>query len=103
MSGIKFAIIVMTTLIVIGLGLLGYGLATKTGTPRNTETAAQIELPAGTVILGATGLGPNVLSLHLRSSPPGKEWFLLVDPMTGRKLGQLDVVTAAKAAVPEYP
>ena len=103
MSGIKFAIITMTTLIVIGLGLLGYGLATKVGTPKNADVPAQVELPAGAVILGTTGLGPHVLSLHIRSSQPAKEWFLLVDPMTGRKLGQLDVVTGTKTAVPEYP
>lgn len=103
MKAIKALVIGMTALIVLGLGLLVYGLTHKDGHPaaRDAGTAAapdlpgtpvpfftaELNLPAGARIEQMT-VASGMVVLHVTGAPTG-ERILMVDPRTGRVAGTI--------------
>ena len=97
MKALKGLVAFLGLLLVIGLGVLGYGLATKahlkgSGTSANKPAAAsasdfgavQIPLPAGSRIEQMTAVGDRVV---LRVSGGGPDRILVLDPAQGRVAG----------------
>ena len=99
MKALKGLVAFLGLLLVIGLGVLGYGLATKahlkgsaTSANANKPAAAaasdfgavQIPLPAGSRIEQMSTIGERVV---LRISGGGPERVLVLDPAQGRVAG----------------
>jgi hypothetical protein len=91
MAGLKVLVVVMGALIVVGVGVLLYGLATRLG-PAGGGGAAdgRIALPAGGKIVDMTASGDRlVLRVAL---PDTTERLLVVDLAHGRQVGALELV-----------
>jgi mannose-6-phosphate isomerase-like protein (cupin superfamily) len=102
-TALKMSIIVMTTLLIIGLGLFGYGIATKT-VKKAGVINAEIVLQPGEDIIDMTSLDDGILALHIRTGNQTR--IETIDAKTGRKLGVINIVPAPAAAatkVQEYP
>jgi hypothetical protein len=102
-TGLKMSIIVMTTLLIIGLGLFGYGIATKT-VKKAGVINAEIVLQPGEDIIDMTSLDDGILALHIRTGNQTR--IETIDAKTGKKLGVINIVPAPAAAatkVQEYP
>lgn len=98
MKALKGLVAFLGLLLVIGLGVLGYGLATKAhlkgaGPSANAKPAApsssdfgavQIPLPAGSRMEQMTVAGDRVV---LRIAGGGPERVLVLDPAQGRVVG----------------
>ncbi|MBF0327201.1 MAG: hypothetical protein HQL42_19325 [Alphaproteobacteria bacterium] len=98
MKAIKTLVAVMGILLLGGLGLLGYGLTTKTG--RNAKPTAladfgavAIPLPAGARVEQMAVAGERVI---LRIAGPGPERLIVLDPAGG-------TVTGSFVMTPEAP
>lgn len=93
MQGLKALVIFLGVLIVLGLGVLVYGIATKAGKlgdgPAPFEDAS-VALPAGGSILE---MRPAADRLYLRVETPAGERILVLDA-EGRKIGEIAVETA---------
>ena len=99
MKALKGLVAFLGLLLVIGLGVLGYGLATKahlkgaagsTAAAKTTVSSAsdfgavQIPLPAGSRVEQMTTVGDRVV---LRITGGGPERVLVLDPALGRVTG----------------
>jgi hypothetical protein len=109
MKAIKALVVFMGILLVVGLGLVGYGVATKTGKP---ETAAKphvtapvagaqfgevtIPVPAGARLDQTLVVGEKVV---LRVTGAGAERLIVLDPADGRINGSF-VLSPEKTKVP---
>lgn len=91
MQGLKFLVIFLGVLIVIGLGILVYGIATKAGkladAPATVDGAA-IDLPDGATVLEmTTGEG----RLYVRVGNPSGGQSILIFDDRGRDLGKIEL------------
>ncbi len=99
MKALKGLVAFLGLLLVVGLGLLGYGLYSKThvkgaGTPVTASTSwtappaefgtVQVPLPAGTRIEQMVASGDRVV---LRLAGGGPDRLLVIDPGLGRVAG----------------
>jgi hypothetical protein len=100
MQGLKVLVVVMGILIIISIGLLGWGIynrlaqrsvASGDRTPiakvRPSEDLGEVrvELPAGCTVLE---MRPHADRLYLRTGPPGLcERIIVLDAVAGRVLG----------------
>jgi hypothetical protein len=103
MKSLKILVIAMSVLIVIGLGLVGYGLSRKAprpapaAMPGPTETASffatRYPLPAGTRLEQAFAAGDRVV---LRLSGAQGDKLVLLDSHTGQLAGTIDLTEENK-------
>ena len=84
---VKISIVIMTTLLVAGLGLLVYGFATQSRTS-SIAPDAEFEVPQGSAIRQMTGYKDG-LAFYL-STPKG-EFVYLYNPTTGKPAGRIAV------------
>lgn len=97
MKAIKALVVFMGILLVVGLGLIGYGVATRTGKPETaakphavaTSAAAEfgvvtIPVPAGARLDQTLVVGEKVV---LRVTGGGAERLIVLDPADGRITG----------------
>jgi hypothetical protein len=100
MQGLKVLVVVMGILIVISMGLLGWGIynrlaqrsvasgekaASATVRPSGDLGESRIELPAGCAVVE---MRPHADRLYLRTGPTGLcERIIVLDAATGRVLG----------------
>jgi hypothetical protein len=90
MAALKLLVIVMGALIVVGVGVLIYGLAARLDPPRAGYGDAKIALPVGAQVVGMTAAGDRlVLRLAL---PDTTERLLVLDIARGRQIGTLELV-----------
>jgi len=91
MAALKVLVVVMGVLIVGGVGLILYGLATRMDLSRGGQFAdGRIELPAGGKVLDMTAAGDRlVLRVAL---PDASERLVVVDLTRGRQLGTMELV-----------
>lgn len=88
MQGLKALVIFLGVLIVLGLGVLVYGIATKAGKLGDappTFDEATVTLPAGASVVE---MRPDGDRLYLRLSAPGGERILVLD-RDGNRLGEI--------------
>jgi len=85
---LKFLVIAMGVLIVAGTVTLVVLLVQRAGGGRGAAPlpAMSLDLPAGSRILGIAGAGDH-LGVHVQR--PDGERILLLDPRTGRVVGQV--------------
>ncbi len=84
-------VIFLGVLIVIGLGILVYGIATKAGKLADgpaTVEAASVTLPEGATIVEMTS-GEGRLYLHVEGPDAGQSIYIFDD--RGRHLGTIDL------------
>ena len=95
MRALKFLVVGMGVLIVAGTVTLVVLLVQRAGGGREAASlpAVSLNLPAGSRILGIAGAGDH-LAVHVQR--PDGERILLLEPRTGRVLGEV----APGAAVP---
>jgi hypothetical protein len=98
MKAIKTLVAVMGILLLGGLGLLGYGLTTKTGSSTKPAALADfgavaIPVPAGARIEQMNVAGERVI---LRIAGNGPERLIVLDPAAG-------TVTGSFVLTPEAP
>jgi len=88
MGLLKFLVIAMGVLIVAGTVTLVVLLVQRAGGGRGGAPlpAMNLDLPAGSRILGIAGAGDH-LGVHVHS--PDGDRILLLDPRTGRVVGQV--------------
>src|SRR5690349_19120744 len=96
MKAIKGLVVFMGVLLLAGLGLLGYGVATQTGkkprpapaavaaTPGTAFGAVAVPVPAGAKVEQTLVVGERVV---LRLSGGGPERFVVLDPADGSVAG----------------
>jgi hypothetical protein len=90
MAALKVLVGVMGVLIVVGVGAIVYGIATRLDLSRPAGFDGKVQLPAGGRILDMTASGDRVV---LRVAvPDGGERLIVVDLVRGRQLGVLDLV-----------
>ncbi|WP_299615916.1 hypothetical protein [Pelagibius sp.] len=89
MQALKFLVIVMAILILGGMGLLAYGLATRLDSGGAVFEAIELPLPPGCTIAG-TEVSENRLVLRFDGlAERGCQQVVVVDMTTGRILGQV--------------
>jgi hypothetical protein len=88
MRALKFLVVGMGVLIVAGTVTLVVLLVQRAGGGRGAASlpAMSLDLPAGSRILGIAGAGDH-LAVHVQR--PDGERILLLDPRTGRVLGEV--------------
>lgn len=96
MKAIKAAVIGMGILIVLGLGLLVYGVLTRIGNSGSAGSdvpafATQLSLEEGQKVL-STSLDEGRLIVEIGDQSDGR-LYLFFDSRTGRGLGQISVQT----------
>lgn len=97
MKAIKALVVFMGVLLVVGLGLVGYGVATKTGKPETAVKPATVAagaaapfgevtvpVPAGTRLEQTLVAGEKVV---LRVTGAGADRLIVLDPADGRITG----------------
>lgn len=90
MAALKVLVGVMGVLIVLGVGAIVYGIATRLDLSRPAGFDGKVELPAGARILDMTASGDRlVLRVALAD---GSERLVVVDLARGRQLGALELV-----------
>jgi hypothetical protein len=90
MAALKLLVVAMGVLIVLGIGGLIYGLATRFEVPRAGAVDGKIALPAGAKVLDMAAAGDRlVLRVAL---PDATERLLVVDLAHGRQIGTLELV-----------
>jgi hypothetical protein len=100
MKAIKTLVVAMGALLIAGLGLLGYGLTTKSGkTAKPTSAAAQfgavsVPLPAGARTEQISVAGDRVI---LRVVGAGPERLIVLDPAAGTVAGSFVLTPEAPA------
>jgi len=96
MQAAKILVIIMTAALVAGLGLLVYGMATRTASlgdgpePFGTVDAA---VPPGAAVKAMVA-DEGLLYLHLTA--PGGERILVLEGRSGRQLGEIGLVPGAQ-------
>ena len=99
MKALKVLVIAMALLLVGGLGLLGYGVATRVSAPKTAPAAAavrdfgavEVAVPAGARIEQMAVAGERVV---LRLGGGGSEQVIVLDPAAGRVAGAFQLVPA---------
>jgi hypothetical protein len=102
MKALKALVIFMGILLVAGLGVLGWGLATRAGrtTPAPHPVATQagapfgdveVALPAGAKVAQMETVGERVV---VRVTAAGGERLVVFDPAAGRVMGTFVLVPA---------
>ncbi|MFD2263706.1 DUF6476 family protein [Lacibacterium aquatile] len=86
MKSLKTLVIGMTTLLVLGMVALVYGIATKLKSPQVTE--GKLVVPEGLKVISAGG--NDAITLLTRDSA-GVASLLLFDPKTGRQIGRFQI------------
>jgi hypothetical protein len=90
MAALKLLVVVMGALIVVGVGVLIYALATRVDGARASYADAKLMLPDGAKVLDMVAAGDRlVLRLAL---PDATERLLVVDLVHGRQVGALELV-----------
>lgn len=106
MGWLKGAVIGMAVLIAIGMGLLVYGVVTKTGPKKPADAAgteprppaphppkafgtAHVAVPDGCRVEELAPDGDRLYLLIGPSDTPACDMTIVVDPVTGRTLGTL--------------
>lgn len=97
MKAIKALVVFMGVLLVVGLGLVGYGVATKTGAPPPTTKSravaatvggefgsVNVSLPAGARLEQTLVAGEKLV---LRVTGGGPDRLIVLDPADGRVTG----------------
>jgi len=111
MKALKVLVILMTVLLVAGLGLVGYGVVNRAPHAKAGHAAAsaapgeegrdfgtvEVALPVGARIEQMAVAGDRVV---LRVSGAGAERLIVLDPAIGRVAGSF-VLTAAPPALPK--
>jgi hypothetical protein len=90
MAALKVLVGVMGVLIVLGVGAIVYGIATRLDLSRPVAFEGKVQLPAGGRILDMTASGDRMV-LRVATSDGG-ERLIVVDLVHGRQLGVLDLV-----------
>ena len=95
----KVSIVIMSTLIVVGLGFLVWGLTARTGDMAAAPPAAfeTFMLPPGAVI-NSMGAWPGGVSLYATTAEG--EFIYLYDTATGKNAGRVAVVRGETPAQP---
>ena len=89
MAALKVLVVVMGVLIVIGVAVLIYGLATRLDVPR-AAFDGRLVLPPEAKIVDMTAAGDRLV---LRVALPDRsERLIVVDLVRGRQLGALELV-----------
>jgi hypothetical protein len=92
MTGLKTLVISMGILILLGIGLVGYGL-TRTHRPPEPITAAafasDLPVPHGAKLVSVNATQDRVV-LHFSASDGDK--ILLLDPHNGQVMGSVNLV-----------
>jgi hypothetical protein len=90
MAALKVLVVAMGVLIVLGVGAIVYGIATRLDLSKPVAFDGRVELPAGGRILDMTASGDRLV---LRvAMPDGGERLILVDLSRGKALGALELV-----------
>lgn len=90
MAALKVLVVAMGVLIVLGVGAIVYGIATRLDLSKAAAFDGRVELPQGSRILDMTASGDRLV---LRVAvPDGGERLIVVDLARGRQLGVLDLV-----------
>jgi len=90
MAALKLLVVVMGVLIVLGLGAIVYGVATKLGGGTGGGYADKLTLPQGAKVLDMAASGDRlVLRVAL---PDASQRILVVDITRGRQIGALELV-----------
>ncbi len=89
MTGLKIAIAVMTTLIVVGIAVIGVTIARRLSSlPAGTSAPISLDQPAGTHIVSLAST-PDRLAVLVQGGGPDR--ILLLDPKTFKQLGEVQV------------
>lgn len=99
MQGLKFLVIGMGVLIVIGLVVVIVTVATRGGAGRDGFGTARVELPPGNAVVESSASGDRIL-LRLRGADGGQR-LMLIDARTARVIGTVELGTVPVA--PEIP
>ena len=90
MAALKVLVVVMGVMIVVGVGVLIWGIATRLDLTKAQPVDGRIALPAGAKVLDMTSSGDRlVLRVVL---PDQSERLIIVDLARGRPLGSLELV-----------
>jgi hypothetical protein len=95
-SVLKAIVIVLGVVLVLGLGLLVYGVSLRVGDAARARPATSWDLlklgePAGTQV-GAVSHSGSTIVLHLYTGNPGTdERLVLIDAASGRIVGRIAV------------
>ncbi len=88
MQGLKFMVIAMGVLIVLGMGAIVVIIAKRISAPAGPAITAVLQEPVGTRIV-AIAAAPDRNVLHLQGGGPDR--LISVDPRTGKVLGTLSL------------
>lgn len=91
-QALKFLVAFMGILILIGLGVIMVTIARRTTAPAHRETGFKslaLDLPAGSHVADMDAAGDRLV-LHV-VLPGGRERIVVVDLVSGRLLGSIDL------------
>ena len=97
MRAIKSLVAFMGVLIIIGLGVLGYGLMNQSGKLGKAQSgstfgAEVISLPAGSSVADTYVVGHQLV---LRVTGAGNDRYLVLDPASGKVTGSFQIQVEA--------
>ncbi len=92
MRGLVILVSAMSFLIVIGLGLVAYGFATKLGSEKLSESPALI-LPQGSNVTDMASYKGDIALLVTQN---GEKLIYVVNPKTGKALIRMPITTNDK-------
>ncbi len=93
MRGLVILVSTMSLLIVVGLGLVAYGVATKLGSEKLSESPALI-LPQGSNVTDMTSYKGNIALLVTEK---GEKQIYVVNPKTGKALIRMPIAATGTA------
>jgi hypothetical protein len=89
-AALKVLVGVMGVMIVVGVGVLIWGIATRLDLSKTPAVEGRVALPAGATVLDMTSSGDRLV---LRVALPDRsERLIIVDLARGRPLGSLELV-----------
>jgi hypothetical protein len=97
-GAVKIAVMIMSALIVIGLALLVYGLATGINKKTADGGAVTLHYPAGATLVSVSA-GAEGTSLLLFRMADGSEQIIIMAPGNERILGRINLEEAADFGV----
>lgn len=109
MQALKALVIFMAVLIVAGMGLLIYGLITRTGDGDGAAVAPasavdfgtlELEIPDGCSLAGSELAGDRLV-VHVTGQPGrGCQQLVIVDLLSGRELGRVKAMPPTSRTAP---
>ncbi len=108
MQALKALVILMGVLIVAGMGLLAYGLLTRTGeragpgdgSPLVEFGTLELALPDGCVVAGSELSGERLVVRFSGQVERGCQQVVVIDLVNGRVLGRVKALSAGSQSPP---